>query len=171
MRALEARGLAPDAAAAHAVPTMGPMRVARGVLRRIDSLPAGAAALTQAVAVLGDRAPLDLTARLAGLDAATAMQAAAALAAADVLADDVLLSFCHPVVRKAVADAMPAVARASAHGRAARLLSERHAPPAAVATHLLAAAPAADAWVVERLREAFATIVRSPQCCRFCLKQ
>jgi DNA-binding CsgD family transcriptional regulator/tetratricopeptide (TPR) repeat protein len=133
---------------------MGPERVARGVLRRINSLPAGAAALTQAVAVLADRAPVDLAARLAGLDTATAEKAAAALAAADLLGDDVLLSFCHPVVRKAVADAMPAVAWASAHGRAARLLSERHAAPAAVATHLLAAAPAADAWVVERLREA-----------------
>jgi DNA-binding CsgD family transcriptional regulator/tetratricopeptide (TPR) repeat protein len=154
MRALEGRGAAPDAAAAHIVPTMGPARVARAVLRRIDSLPAGAAALTQAVAVLGDRAPLDLAARLAGLDAATATQAAAALAAADVLADDVPLSFRHPVVREAVADAMPAVARASAHDRAARLLSERNAAPAAVAAHLLAATPAADAWVVERLRDA-----------------
>ncbi len=154
VRELEARGAAPDAAAARAVPTMGPARVARGVSRRIDSLPTGATALAQAVAVLGDRAPLDLAARLAGLDAATAVQAAPALAAADVLADEVPLSFCHPMVRKAVADAIPAVARASAHGRAARLLSERHAAPAAVATHLLVAAPAADAWVVERLREA-----------------
>ena len=154
MRALEEQGAAPDAAAAHVVPTMGPARLARAVLRRIDSLPAGAAALTQAVAVLGDRAPLELTARLAGLDAATAMEAAAALAAADVLADDVPLSFCHPVVHQAVADAMPAMARASAHGEAARLLSERHAAPAAVAAHLLVAAPVADAWVVERLREA-----------------
>jgi hypothetical protein len=51
------------------------------------------------------------------------------------------------------------VARASAHGRAARLLSERHAPPAGLfASHLLAAAPAADAWVVERLREAIVTV-------------
>ncbi len=154
MRALEGRGAAPDAAAAHVVPTMGPARLARAVLRRIDSLPAGATPLTQAVAVLGDRAPLDLTARLAGLDTATAMHAAAALAAADVLADDVPLSFCHPVVRQAVVDAMPAVSRAFAHGQAARLLSERHATPAAVAAHLLVAAPAADAWVVERLREA-----------------
>jgi DNA-binding CsgD family transcriptional regulator/tetratricopeptide (TPR) repeat protein len=154
LRELEAHGTPPDAAAAGAVPRMGPERVARGVLRRIDSLPVGAAALTRAVAVLGDRAPLDLAARLAGLDAGAAIEAAAALAAADVLTDDVLLSFCHPVVREAVAGATPAVAWASAHGRAARLLCERHAAPAAVAAHLLVAAPAADAWVVERLREA-----------------
>ncbi len=154
LRALREQGTAPDAAGASAVAGMGPERVARAVRRRIDALPAGAAELTRAVAVLGEPAPLDLAAQLAGIGDVTAVDAVSGLAAADVLEDGLPLRFRHPVVREAVAGGMPAVEWAAAHGAAARLVAARHAPPAEVAAHLLAAAPAADPWVVERLREA-----------------
>lgn len=134
-----------DAAAARDVGRIGPERVARSVLRRIDALGADAQALAGAVAVLGDGSAPDVAAALAGLHPPDAVRAAAALAASDVLADGLPLRFRHPVVRAAVADRPPAVQRAAAHADAARLLAAREAAPAVVATHLLHAAPAADA--------------------------
>jgi hypothetical protein len=47
-----------------------------------------------------------------------------------------------------------AAQRAEAHGRAARLLAERGAPVAQVASHLMASQPSRDEWVVGVLRAA-----------------
>ena len=68
--------------------------------------------------------------------------------------DEAPLGFVHPLLRTAVYREMAAAERAEGHGRAARLLAEAHASPARVAEHLLATAPAGDAWVVEQLRAA-----------------
>jgi DNA-binding CsgD family transcriptional regulator/tetratricopeptide (TPR) repeat protein len=147
-------GIDPDAAAASRVEDIGVERVARRVGRRIASLPAGAAALADAVAVLGDGCILDAAGALAGLDAPMARAAAAALAGADVLSDTTALRFRHPLVRAAVADRLPAVQAAAAHARAARVLAERGVPAAALAPHLAVASPVGDPWVVATLREA-----------------
>ena len=66
--------------------------------------------------------------------------------------DEAPLGFVHPLLRTAVYREMAAAERAEGHGRAARLLAEAHASPARVAEHLLATAPAGDAWVVEQLQ-------------------
>ena len=145
----EARAGEPSAPA-----VIGLERVARRVGRRLDALGDTARSLAEAVAVLGDGCALDMAARLARLPPTRAAEAAAALAAADVLADDSALRFRHPVVRAAVADRPPAVRRAEAHRRAAGVVAERGAPPAAVAAHLRQAAPAGDPWAVERLEAA-----------------
>jgi hypothetical protein len=154
---LRRRGAAPDARTAGQVQAVGTERMARDVRRRIDGLPPGAAALTRAVAVLGDGCAPGAAAALADLTEAEAVRAAAGLAAADVLADaGTELRFRHPVVRAAVADRIPAAERAAAHGRAARLLAARGAPAAVIAGHLRAAPPDADPRAVEHLRAAAA---------------
>ena len=152
MRELAERGTGPVAAG---LGTIGLDAVGTAVLRRVAALPDGAGALLHAVAVLGDGCRLDVAAGLAGLAEDDAVAAAAALAAAEVLADDLPLAFRHPVVHASVLRAMPAVERAAAHGRAARALADAGAP--GVAAQLLRSAPAGDAWVVDRLREAAGT--------------
>jgi hypothetical protein len=147
-------GSRPDVVAAGRLEDLGVERIGRRIERRIASLPSGAGALADAVAVLGDGCELDAAAALAGLDSATAYAAAASLVAADVLADARTLRFRHPLVRAAVAERLPAFEAAAAHGRAARLLAQRGASASALASHLAAAPATGDAWVVATLREA-----------------
>jgi DNA-binding CsgD family transcriptional regulator len=138
------------------VAALGPDPVARHVLRRVDALAPDGPALTRAVAVLGDEAPLDVAAELADLPLARAAEAAGALAAADVLADALPLRFRHPVIRSAVLERLARAPVAADHARAARALAARGAPAPVVAAHLHRAAPAADPWAVARLRDAAA---------------
>ena len=152
VREVAERGTAPPAAE---LGQIGLDAVGAAVLRRVGALPAGAGALVRAAAVLGDGCRLELAAGLAGLPEDDAVAAAAALAAAEVLADGLPLAFRHPVVHASVLAAMPAVERAAAHGRAARALADAGAP--GVAAQLLRSAPAGDGWAVERLRAAAAT--------------
>jgi DNA-binding CsgD family transcriptional regulator len=151
---LEETGEEAAAAAAHDLATTGAERVSRAVRRRLDALPSVATELAQAVAVLGDGCSLEAAAELAGLADEDSARGAEALIASDVITGDVTLRFRHPLVRAAVADALSTVARAAAHGRAARVLAERDAPAAAVAAQLLASPPAGDPWAVEVLRGA-----------------
>jgi DNA-binding CsgD family transcriptional regulator len=148
---LRERGGPPDPAG---VERFGADRLGAAVRRRIAALPGRAGALAAAVAMLGDGCAAATAAALAGLADDEAVGAAASLVAADVLADGLPLRFRHPVVRAAVAEAMPAVERAAAHLRAARLVDAAGAPPAAVAAHLRLAPPTGDPWAVERLRAA-----------------
>ncbi|HEY1273906.1 MAG TPA: AAA family ATPase [Thermoleophilaceae bacterium] len=144
-------GLEPDAATAAGLEDLGGERISRRIARRLAALAPGADAMAAAVAVLGDDCDLDAAAALAALDADDARRAAGALVAADLLVDTTELRFRHPLVRAAVADRLPAVEAAIAHGRAARLLAERGAAPSALTSHLAAAAPSGDPWVVETL--------------------
>ena len=134
---LEETGEAPDE-------RTGAERIGRRVARRIAALGPAAGPLAEAVAVLGDDCELDVAAGLAGLDPEAARQAAAALAAADIFADG--LRFRHPLVRAAVAERMPAVERARAHGRAARILAERGAEPPVAAPALRPSRPPTRGW-------------------------
>lgn len=131
---------------------LGTERIARRVARLLGALPPGTRALADAVVILGDGCDLEVAAMLAGLAVDDARAAASALVAADVLSDATTLQFRHPLVRAAVADRVPSVERAAAHGAAARLLHRRGVTaPSVLATHLLAAPPAGDPWVVESL--------------------
>ena len=94
----------------------------RAVSRRIAQAGPHAAALAEAVALLGGDgvAPLD-AAGLARLAPDEARAAAAGLCAADVLTTGTRLGFVHPLVREAVYATMTPLERAERHARAARI--------------------------------------------------
>ena len=136
------------------VADLTPARLASRTLVRLQRLGADADALARAVAALDDRAPLRHAAALADLGLTAATAAADALAAADVLASGDPLAFVHPIVRRVVAESVPAAELGALHARAARLLHAEGAPPERVATQLLPATRAGDPWAVARLRHA-----------------
>jgi tetratricopeptide (TPR) repeat protein len=142
----------PSAAGAARLPELAPEGVLRAVNGRLARLPAPAAALARAVAVLGADARLRQAAALADLDIATAGEAADVLAGADVLEGGEPLAFRHALTAAAIIADLPASARAAAHLRAAALLRDEGAPPERLADHLLQAPATAQPWVVEALR-------------------
>jgi DNA-binding CsgD family transcriptional regulator len=153
-RELAERDLAPVAANAELAASIGPRTLAATLLARVRRVaPAGADA-ARAVAVLGPEARPHRVARLAGVSAAAATEAADALAAAGVLRPGRPLDFVHPVLRATIADDLPAGERSRLHAAAARLLRQEGAPVDRVATHLLASDPAGDADTVELLSTA-----------------
>jgi DNA-binding CsgD family transcriptional regulator len=139
---------------------LAPETVSQSILLRLSRLPSDAAALAQAVAVLGE-ASLSDAAALARLDADAAASMAAPLAGAGVLSDREPLSFSHPIVRGVVYADAPEARRGRMQLRAAELLSAADAPAERVAAHLLAAPPAHEPWVVEPLRAAAAHALAS----------
>ena len=152
VEALQEEGVAPVTSSAAKVQNIATATLGRWAMLRLARLGSDAAGLAQAVAIL-ERAELDQAARLAGLVPLNGARAVQLLVRAGVL-DEAPLCFAHPILRAAVYREMAVTERAEAHGRAARLLAEAHASPARVAEHLLATAPAGDAWVVEQLRAA-----------------
>jgi len=111
------------------------------------------------VAVLGS-CELREAAALAGMELASAARAAGALAEADILSRHNRLEFAHPLLRNVVYESIPPAQRALDHGRAAWLFSDPVADHKRMAAHLLQAAPAGDARVVDVLREAAALALR-----------
>jgi DNA-binding CsgD family transcriptional regulator len=136
---LRAADLAPVGANVGALAALAPDRVGASVRRRLARLDASARSVADAVAVLGAGADLPLAAALAGLEEQAAAQSAAALVAADVLADTDQLRFRHPLLRTVVEAAIPAPERVNRHARAAELLAARQAPSGRIAAHLLTA--------------------------------
>lgn len=153
---LQRRRVAPTGAAADEVGRLAPESVLESALARLVRMPSGASALARAVAVLSEQATLQRATALARLDRDVAAATADALAAAELLRTDGPLSFVHPLVHSAIYAEIPQAQRAELYARAARLLDEDGAVDETVAAHLLAAAPACDRWVVERLRRAAA---------------
>lgn len=124
-----------------------------GVLVRLGRLPAGAAELAVAVAVLGDGALLRQAAALARCEPARAADAADALVAAAILTGEHALSYRHPLVAAAVLSDVGPFRRAELHRRAADLLFDEGDTDRAAA-HLLRSTELGDAEVVDRLRAA-----------------
>lgn len=153
---LEARGVEPVAATADDVAALAPEKVARSVLARIGRLSPHAAELATAAAILREGALLRDAAELADLSISDATVAADELVGADILGGIRPLQFIHPLVRGAIYTATPPGQRASAHARAADVLSATGAPIEDVAGHLLRAEPAGRPEVVARLRAAAA---------------
>jgi DNA-binding CsgD family transcriptional regulator len=149
-------GITPDDEAAGKLGTFGPEQVARAVGRQLARLPDGAAALAQAVAILGPAAPVRHVAALAGLSQPRAARLADALRAAALVDLDQDLTLSHPLVESALYATMAPGERALWHAEAARVLSSERADAEAIALHLLRAAPAADPAVVSVLHDAAA---------------
>jgi DNA-binding CsgD family transcriptional regulator len=128
-----------------------PTAVVDHVALRLARLPEACTRLARALAVLDGAASGTVAARLAGLDVRDTVEAAEALAAADLVRDG---AFVHPLVRDAVQAAIPAAERAQLHARAARLLDDAGAPPERVAAQIMAAEPGRGEWAVQALRRA-----------------
>jgi tetratricopeptide (TPR) repeat protein len=139
----------------------GPDSVARSVLLRLHAIGPGATELAQAVAVLGYGAELQHAARIAKLEPSHAARVADEMMGADVLAPAELLSFLHPIVRRAVEAAMPPVEHAAAHLRAAQVLAEDGASLSRVAAHLLQSSRTGSEWVADVLADAAAASMGS----------
>ncbi|HEY7076259.1 MAG TPA: LuxR C-terminal-related transcriptional regulator, partial [Solirubrobacteraceae bacterium] len=154
LRTLAAEDVAPIAASVPVVDRLAPDAVTRSVRLRLGRLPAEAARLARAVAVLGDRAEREQAAALAELERRQIGPAAAALARVDLLRPDPPFAFVHPLVRNAVYEGVPPDEREAAHARAARLLVERGAAPEQIAAQLLAAAPGSVERATAILRDA-----------------
>ena len=157
LTALAAEQVVPDAEHAASVRAIGPRAVSRTVLLRLARLPAPAAAVARAIAVLGEQAGLPAIAALAQTGEGEAAEAIEALARAEILRADE--AFVHPLVRDAVYGELPAARRGLEHARAARLLADLGVSAERIAAQLMLAPPRADAWVVERLREAAAIAI------------
>ena len=154
-RSLHAARVAPTAESAAQVVDQGPAAVARSVLQRTAGLSAPSVRLARALALLDGEAELRHAAALAGLDDATAADAATRLANAQIVADDGRLSFQHPIVRSAIYADIPGAERAHAHARAARMLAGS-ASAERISAHVLFAMPAQDPWVITVLERAAA---------------
>ena len=135
--------------------------VARRVLAGVRGLRSGALALVQALAVLGDGCELRHASALARVEVSEAISLASALVRLQVLVDDDPPRFVHPVVREAVEGSLASDARDAMHRSAAGLLHTDGAPPGQVAAHLVGVRPVGDGWVVDRLREAGRSAMRS----------
>ncbi len=146
----DVRPVAGDVAA---VQRIGPRAISRTVLVRLHRLGADAIAVAEALAVLGT-AEQRVVAALAGVTEDEAATAAAALARAEIIGLEAPAAFVHPLVRDAIYYAIPFSERVMRHARAAALLAERDAPAEQIATHLLAAPPRDDPWVVDVLAAA-----------------
>ena len=155
LAAAREQGLEGRDASVSSLEFVAPSAVGTSVLTRLGRLGAEPVALARAVAVLGAGAEVMVAARLADLDTAVAELAADRLAAAQIFARSRPLEFFHPLIGAAVLEDIAPGARRVAHRRAAALLADDgEGSLARVAAHLLACGPAADRWVVGRLRDA-----------------
>jgi DNA-binding CsgD family transcriptional regulator len=153
VEALAEGRIAPTAEAARHVERIGGRSVGRSIRLRLRRLPEDAGRLARALAVL-EQSGLHEASQLAGLDDAEAADAAELLVSAGILEAGRPLAFIHPIVRTGIYSDLTSSERAHDHGRAARILAEQPGTNERVAKHLLASEPAADAWVVDRLRQA-----------------
>ena len=157
LREVGSQGLAPTEETARRIGSIAPTGVAAVTTVRLARLPAACRALAEAVAVLGDGAPVAGAAALAGIDQDAVPAAIAELVDAGLLVSDGLeVGFQHGIVRTTVAHGIGAAALGQRHRAAAGLLRRSGASADKVAAHLLAAPPAEDPETVAILRSAAA---------------
>ena len=151
------QGLAPTVETARRIGSLAPSGVAAVTTVRLARLPAACRAIAEAVAVLGDGAPITTAADLAEIDLGTAHAAVAELSDAGLLTGDHLqVGFQHGIVRATVAHGIGAADLARRHRRAADLLRRAGAGDDQIAAHLLAAPPGDDPDAVQTLWSAAA---------------
>jgi DNA-binding CsgD family transcriptional regulator len=156
LAAAREEGLSARAGSVQALHLIAPSAIGPSVLARLGRLGGDAVALARAVAVLGSGVEVVLAAQLAELDPVVGELTADRLAAAQILGPVRPLEFFHPLIGAAVREDIAPGALRVAHRRAATLLDEVGGAGslARVAVYLLASGPAADRWVIERLRNA-----------------
>ena len=138
-----------------------PPAVAAALAGELDDLSAPARALAEGAAVAGEPFELELAAAIAELDSQLALTALDELVERDlarVTAAPRRFRFRHPLVRRAVYEAIPLGRRLAAHGRAAAALAMRGAPAQSRARHVEQAAGVGDREAVALLRAAGAEV-------------
>jgi DNA-binding NarL/FixJ family response regulator len=122
-----------------------PRRIHRLVQRRLDDLSAQARHLLVTAAVLGPEFRLEDAAEMLGETPATLLPAVEeAMDAAIMTAAEHTFTFRHPLLRRAVAEMIPAPARDALHRQYGEILLRRGDSAARAAVHLLQAAHPAD---------------------------
>lgn len=136
-----ARGTQPTSASAAHLGQFGLVEVQLFARAILSSLGPTAAQLTAALAVLGERASVDMLAELADLPQPEVVRLVTILTQQDILSTDSvgLVSFAHAIVRTAILAEVTPRTRTELHLRAARILRQADAPVERVAAHLLAA--------------------------------
>ncbi len=147
--ALAADAVSPVEANVDMVRQIAPRAVSRTVLLRLARLPAEAAAVARAAAILGEHAAADAVAALAGLAPEALAETTGALIKAEILRADPPIGFAHPLVRDAIYQEIPPAERELLHGHAAEVLRDAGAPAEHIATQLLLTPARARPWVVE----------------------
>ena len=117
-----------------------PTSVTRLIEQRVTRLSPAAIRLARCAAVAGVEFTLDLASAVLALPVIDLADPWRELEQAQVFADG---SFAHDLIREAVAVGLPAPISRHLHGQVACHLEQRSAPPAAVASHWLAAGDAA----------------------------
>ena len=153
VQALSREALQPDADAAAGVSTLTPEAVSQSVVARLARQPPEVVALARAAAVLENEAESRLVRELAQVPENLARQALAQLEETRIATTQGAIRFVHPILRTAVYDDIAPPLRAGLHRQTADLLAAEGRLDVA-AVHLLRTDPAADAVVVELLREA-----------------
>lgn len=154
LRGLAAAGVAPSAAAAGEVQSVGPAAVRRFVLHRLATLGPSATELARTVAVLGDDSEVQLAARVSGLSEESASEAADDLVRADIFSRGGRLAFTHPIVRAALYEDLVPGERHARHAAVAEALAAAGASPERITAHLLLTTPTGDHRRVQILRSA-----------------
>jgi DNA-binding CsgD family transcriptional regulator len=134
-----------------------PPTLLAAVRLEVGAMPAAARALLDGAAVAGDPFDPELAAAAAGRDAVDALVPLDQLVAADLVCatgDGRAFRFRHPLLRRAVYDAVPPAWRLAAHERVAAALQARGAGASVCAFHVEKCARPGDATAVALLREA-----------------
>jgi DNA-binding CsgD family transcriptional regulator len=124
------------------------------IVRRIDRIGPEAAALAQAMAVMGDGGSLDAAAAASGVEPSAAAAVASRLSRVEILAREDPFEFAHPLVRRSIYDALSVAERDRAHAAAAHVLGDAGASAGMVGAHLSRLRPAGSPEVVAGLRAA-----------------
>jgi DNA-binding CsgD family transcriptional regulator len=151
---LEAAGVVPSAAAAPEIQSVGPAAVSRFVVHRVAALSPLARELVRVVAVLGDDTEPGLAARVSGVSAGSAREAADDLIRADIFARGDRLGFVHPIVRAALYEDLLPGERDARHAAVAEALMDLGAAPERITAHLLLTPATGDPRRVAVLRSA-----------------
>ncbi len=154
LQALAADGVRPDASHADRVVAVGSRAVSSRVQLQLRRLPPDVVVVAKAASVLGDGAALPAVAALAGITEARTAEGLAVLARAEIIKDELPVTFAHPLVRDAVYQALPAAERDLCHERAASVLRDAQTSDELIAAHVLLAPPRGDENVVTLLRTA-----------------
>jgi DNA-binding CsgD family transcriptional regulator len=137
--------------------TFAPPLVRIRVLQRLSRLGPSALALARAYAVLRDKAPLELAARLAEVSLDEAVSLLDRLDEAQILSGGPQPHIRHPMILACVYEDIPNAQLAALHTRAAALLHGVGERAESVASHLLVGMPTAADWAVDVLIDAATT--------------